>query len=128
MNIRKIVYASLGCVSLGLGAVGAVMPLMPAFPFLLFAAFCFTKSSKRLDEWFKSTKLCKNHLETYVKGKGMTVKTKIRIMVLVTVLLGIGFILMNAVIIGRIILFFVWLFHIIYFLFGVKTIKQGESA
>ena len=45
MNVKKIVYTAVGCLGLGLGAVGAVVPLLPAFPFLLLAAICFGKSS-----------------------------------------------------------------------------------
>lgn len=125
MKVKKILFVILGCVSLGLGAIGAVLPLLPAFPFLLLAAFCFTRSSEKLHKWFISTKLYKNNLESYVKGKGMTWKTKIRIMVTVTLLMSIGFIMMNKVPVGRIILTCVWLFHIIYFTFGVKTLHKG---
>ena len=39
----------------------------------------------------------------------MTMKTKIRIMVTVTIFMSIGFIMMHAVPVGRIILGFVWL-------------------
>lgn len=123
MKIKKVVFIILGCIGLGLGAVGAVLPLMPAFPFLLLAAFCFAKSSEKLNNWFIGTKLYKNNLESYIKGKGMTWKTKIRIMVMVTLLMSIGFIMMSQVPVGRIILACVWAFHIIYFIFGVKTIK-----
>lgn len=123
MKVKKIIYISVGCLGLALGAVGAVLPLLPAFPFLLVAAVCFGKSSEKLNNWFKNTKLYKNNLETYVKGQGMTWKTKIKIMVTVTVLMTIGFILMNQVVVGRIVLSCVWVFHIIYFVFGVKTIK-----
>ena len=59
MKIKKIGYIALGCIGVGLGAVGAVLPLLPAFPFLLLAAFCFARSSERLDRWFKGTKLYK---------------------------------------------------------------------
>lgn len=52
----------------------------------------------------------------------MTGKTKVRIMVTVTVLMSIGFIMMHQVPVGRIVLGGVWIFHIVYFLFGVKTI------
>ena len=109
---------------MALGAVGAVLPLLPAFPFLLLAAFCFAKSSEKLHRWFTGTKLYKNNLESYVKGQGMTWKTKIRIMITVTVLMSIGFIMMHAVPVGRIVLACVWVFHILYFVFRVKTIKQ----
>ena len=108
----------------GNGAVGAVVPLLPSFPFLLFSAFCFARSSKRLNNWFIGTALYRRHLADYVKGRGMTMKTKARIMVLVTLLMGVGFILMRRVPVGRIILAAVWLFHILYFLFVVKTIRD----
>ena len=106
----------------------AILPLLPAFPFLLLAAFSFAKSSQRLHRWFTGTKLYKNNLESYVKGKGMTRKTKIRIMVTVTILMSIGFVMMHAVPIGQIVLAGVWAFHIFYFLLGVKTIRQTNSS
>lgn len=123
MNIKKAFFVVLGCLSLGLGAVGAVLPILPTVPFLMLAAFCFAKSSEKLHNWFVSTKLYKKNLESFVQGKGMTVKTKIRIMVTVTILMSIGFIMMHAVPVGRIILGFVWLFHVMYFIFGIKTLK-----
>lgn len=128
MTIKKALYILLGCLSLGLGAVGAVLPLLPAFPFLLLAAFCFARSSEKLHSWFIGTRLYKNNLESYVAGKGMTRKTKIRIMVTVTLLMTIGFIMMDAVPVGRIVLGCVWVFHILYFVFGVKTIPLSPAA
>ena len=126
--MKKILLIILGCIGLGLGAVGAVVPMLPAFPFLMLAAVCFAKSSEKLDRWFKSTKLYKNNLETYVKGQGMTKKTKIKVMITVTVLMSIGFVMMfsKAIYVPCIILGCVWLFHIIYFAFGVKTYKPTE--
>lgn len=126
VKVKKILYIILGCIGVGLGAVGAVMPLLPAFPFLLLAAFCFARSSEKLHNWFINTKLYKNNLETYVKGQGMSWRTKIRVMVTVTLLMSIGFIMMHRVPVGRIILAGVWAFHIIYFTFGVKTFKSDE--
>ena len=126
MRIKKLLYMIIGCIGLGLGALGAALPLLPAFPFLLLAAFCFGKSSKRLHKWFIGTKLYKNNLESYVKGRGMTWKTKIRIMIIVTVTMSVGFIMMNAVPVGRIVLCGVWVFHVLYFVFRVKTIKPGQ--
>ncbi len=127
MKLKKVIYITVGCIGLALGAVGAVLPLLPAFPFLLLAAICFGKSSERLDRWFKNTKLYKNNLESFVKGQGMTWKTKIKIMITVTVLMTIGFIMMNQVVVGRIVLACVWVFHILYFIFGVKTIKNTNK-
>ncbi len=124
MSLKKVVYIVLGCVSLGLGAVGAAVPLLPAFPFLMFSLFCFAKSSKKLHDWFISTKLYKKNIESYVEKKGMTVKAKWRVMSFVTVTMLIGFICMSNVPIGRIVLALVWVFHILYFIFGIKTIEE----
>lgn len=123
MNLKKIIYIAVGCIGLGIGAVGAVLPLLPAFPFLLLAAICFGKSSEKLHQWFIGTKLYKDNLESYVAGQGMTWKTKIRIMIIVTLTMSVGFVMMDQVPVGRIVLACVWVFHILYFCFRVKSIK-----
>lgn len=91
MNIKKILWMTLGFIGLGIGAVGAVLPMLPAFPFLLLAAFGFGKSSEKLHTWFIGTRLYKNNLESYVKGQGMTRETKIKVMITVTALMSFGF-------------------------------------
>ena len=128
MKLKKILLVIIGCISVGFGALGVVLPILPTVPFLLLAAFCFARSSERLNNWFIGTKLYKNNLESYVKGEGMTRKTKIKIMVTVTILMTIGFIMMDQVLVGRIVLACVWVFHVIYFVFGVKTIKTGQES
>ena len=125
MSIKKILYIILGCIGVGLGAVGAVLPLLPSFPFLLLAAFCFARSSERLNNCFINTRLYKENLESYVQGRGMTRKTKVRFMVTVTILMSVGFIMMHAVPVGRIVLGCVWVFHILYFCLGVKTFQES---
>ena len=127
MRLKKILYVVLGCAGVALGAVGAVLPLLPAFPFLLFAAFCFARSSEKLNRWFTGTKLYKNNLESYVKGKGMTRKTKVKIMVTVTLLMSVGFLMMDQVPVGRTVLACVWVFHVLYFMMGVRSIQAGEG-
>ena len=128
MKLKKLLFVIIGCIGVGLGALGVVLPILPTVPFLLLAAFCFARSSERLNNWFIGTKLYKNNLESYVKGEGMTRKTKIKIMGTVTVLMTIGFIMMDQVLVGRIVLACVWVFHVIYFVFGVKTIKTGQES
>lgn len=129
MKLKKILYIIVGCIGVGLGAVGAVVPMLPAFPFLLLAAFCFARSSEKLHNWFIHTKLYKDNLEDYVAGRGMTWTTKIRIMITVTALMSIGFTMMalKNVTAGCFVLTGVWAFHIIYFIWGVKTIPASKE-
>lgn len=128
--MKKIILVIIGCIGVGLGALGAVLPILPAFPFLLLAAVCFTKSSDRLDRWFRGTKLYKNDLESFINGQGMTRKTKIKVMITVTLLMSIGFAIMfsKEIYVPCIILGGVWLFHIIYFAFFVKTHRPQENT
>ena len=129
MKIKKILWITLGFIGLGIGAVGAVLPMLPAFPFLLLAAFSFGKSSEKLHTWFIGTKLYKKNLESYVAGRGMTWATKIRVMITVTLLMGFGFgmMLAKSIFIPCNILFCVWVFHILYFIFGVKKYMPKEE-
>lgn len=117
----KIVYQIVGFLFLGLGCIGIVLPILPTTPFFIVAAFCFAKSSKKINDWFISTKLYKNYLNSYVNEKSMTIKTKLSIIISVTILLGIGFYVMDQVPVGRIVVVVVWLCHVIYFGFRVKT-------
>ena len=127
MKIQKAFFVALGCVSLGIGAVGAVLPLLPTFPFLLLAAFCFAESSEKLHNWFTSTKLYQENLDDFMQGRGMTKRTKLRIMATVTALMAFGFAVMGRVPVGRVILVAVWVFHVVYFCFGIKTIEEDEA-
>lgn len=124
--MKKVLYVILGCIGLGLGALGAALPLLPAFPFLMLSAFCFARSSERLHSWFTSTRLYKNNLESFVRGKGMTWRTKLRIMGVVTLTMAFGFAMMGRVPVGRIILAIVWVCHILYFIFGIRTIPAAQ--
>lgn len=117
----KIVYIVIGCISVALGAVGSFLPILPTTPFLLLAAFCFARGSERLNNWFVGTKLYQKHLDSFVKRRAMDIKTKLTIILTVTALMTVGFIMMKQVLIGRIILFIVWVSHILYFVFRVKT-------
>ena len=90
-------------------------------------ALGFAKSSERLHTWFTGTKLYKNNLESYVRGEGMTAAAKRRIMLTVTALMAVGFALMmrKELYILCIILACVWVGHVIYFVFGVKTCQSA---
>ena len=83
-----------------------------------------------MEDWFKGTKLYKKHLESFVEKKGMLVSTKVCILTTVTILMGLGFFFMarKGIWIPCIILAVVWIAHMIYFLFFVKTIKQETAA
>ena len=128
--MKRILYVMIGCVCLALGALGTLIPVLPTVPFLMLAAFSFARSSEKLHRWFMGTRLYRDNLADFAAGRGMTRKTKVRIMITVTLLMSAGFIMMGlkGIVTGCVVLGCVWLLHAIYFIFGIKTIPAAEVA
>ena len=129
MAIKRLIFLILGLICLALGTVGVFLPILPTVPFYMVTVFCFSQSSQKLHDWFISTELYKKHLKSFVEKKGMLLKTKISIITTVTLLMGFGFFMMaeKGIWIPCIILAVVWIYHIVYFVFGVKIIKEENS-
>jgi hypothetical protein len=48
---RRLIFGSAGIVFALLGAAGLVLPLVPGTLFLIIAAYCFARSSQRMESW-----------------------------------------------------------------------------
>lgn len=116
----KIVYIVLGFIALGLGTLGIALPILPTVPFYLLASWCFAKGSDRFSNWFKGTKLYKKHLESFEKNKEMTMKTKLKILIPVSIMLLIVFFRYD-VLPMRITIAALIAFKYYYFLVKIKT-------
>ena len=125
--MKKLLYLAGGFIGLGLGALGAALPLLPAFPFLLLAAYCFARSSERLHRWFVGTRFIRktwkacggpwhdppHQAADHDPGDpdhGHRVGHDGRVPV------------------GRVILGIVWAGHVLYFIFGIRTLPEQENS
>ena len=73
----RVFLIFVGFISVGLGILGIFLPLLPTTPFLLLAAACFSKSSKRFYNWLLSNKLFGKYIKNYREGLGIPLKIKI---------------------------------------------------
>ncbi len=126
--IIRHLWGAAGVCCFGLGALGAVLPLLPTTPFILLAALCFARSSKKLDSWFRTTKLYKTVFEGLLTRRAMTLSAKLKLLIPITLLLGISFMLMSEFLPGRIIVATIFIGHIVYFGFMVKTEKPESPV
>lgn len=122
----KPLFIVLGFLFLGMGALGAMVPILPTVPFLLLASFFFTKSSKRINDWFISTGIYKKHLNDFVSSRAMTFKTKILILTLATCMLAIGFYFSPWY--AKIVILLLMLLKYYYFIFRIRTIKKEKIS
>lgn len=101
---------------------GSDLPILPTTPFLLVASFCFARGSERFHKWFMGTKLYKNHLDSFVKERAMTLKTKLCILLPASAMLMCAFFMMSNLP-GRIFILLLILFKYVYFFTKIKTIR-----
>ena len=125
-NPVRIVWLLIGFLSMGIGAVGVVLPVLPTTPFLLLASFCLAKGSARFHRWFTGTNLYKNHLESFVENRTMTLKTKFSLLIPASCMLILAFLAMQNVY-GRVFIIFLILFKYVYFFTRIRTVPAGQN-
>ena len=57
----------------------------------------------------------------FFNGEGLSIRQKVTMMSITTIMMTIAFIMMDEIMIGRIVLICAWLFHVFYFIFRIKT-------
>lgn len=123
-NYFRIIWLLAGFLAMGIGAVGAVLPVLPTTPFLLLASFCLAKGSERFHRWFTGTKLYKKHLESFVKNRSMTLRTKFSLLIPASCMLVLALLAMPNYY-GRLFIVFLIIFKYVYFFTKIKTVPAG---
>lgn len=72
----RIALAGVGLVCVGLGAIGIFVPVLPTTPFLLLAAWCFIRSSRRLHAWLLGHRRLGPYVAGFLDGGGMPRRAK----------------------------------------------------
>lgn len=122
-NPTKILWIVIGFISMGIGMIGVVFPVLPTTPFLLLASFCLAKGSERFHRWFTKTKLYQKHLDSFLKNRAMTLKTKFCILLPVSGMLLFALVAMGNIY-GRIFIVFLLVFKYVYFFTRIATVEN----
>ncbi len=121
--MRKIIYLTIGFIALILGLIGTILPILPTTPFLLLTSFCFAKGSTKFHNWFTQTKVYKNHLETFVTERSMTLKTKVCLLTFASIMLLFPLILVDVIWV-RLLIICLYITKYYYFIYRIKTIPS----
>lgn len=88
--MKKIVMLIFGTIFLILGIVGIILPVIPQIPFLLVSFFFFSRSSDRIERWFKNSTFYKKYLREIVEKKQVSKKQVLIAVLMTSVSLGIA--------------------------------------
>ncbi|NMA95938.1 MAG: DUF454 domain-containing protein [Clostridiales bacterium] len=125
-TIRNIIYITLGFLFLIIGGIGAVLPILPTTPFLLLASFFFARGSERFNNWFISTKIYKNNIESFIQSRSMTLKTKVRILSLASAMLLLAIYLVDNIY-ARIGIACIMAYKYYYFIYHIETLYTNKK-
>ncbi|WP_242985417.1 YbaN family protein [Vallitalea okinawensis] len=85
-----MVFFIVGLVALILGILGVFLPLLPTTPFLLLAAYCLARSSKKMHHWLIHHKILGEYIVNYTQYRAIKKKTKIVAITVLWLSLGIS--------------------------------------
>ena len=74
--VKKYFWMGLGFLSLGMAYVGVIVPGIPFSIFLVFAAYCFARSSKKWHDWLYNHKYFGPFLTNRVQKRVFPTKGK----------------------------------------------------
>jgi uncharacterized membrane protein YbaN (DUF454 family) len=72
----RVIYGTLGWCAVGLAIAGIVLPGLPTTVFVLIASYCFSRSSRRFENWLKNNRWLGPRLERAAQGGGMPASVK----------------------------------------------------
>ncbi len=102
--IKKRILIALGTFFAILGFIGVFLPILPTTPFLLLAAACYVRSSKRLYHRLINHKLLGIYIKNYVEDKKLPLKAKLTTITMLWVSILISIIIMQKTIMTIILL------------------------
>ncbi len=105
--------------------IAIFVPLLPTTPFLLLAAACYAKGSKKFYSWFINNRFSGKYISNYLERRGVPAKTKILSILLLWLTIGYSAIFVVPVLIGKVILVIIAVGVTLHIL-SIKTLKEPQ--
>jgi uncharacterized membrane protein YbaN (DUF454 family) len=124
-SIKKGLLVILGTLFLVLGIIGIFIPLLPTTPFLLLAAACYIRGSKKFYDRLIKNKLLGEYIKNYQEGRGVPINVKIISIFFLWITIIFSTLIIISDILIRIILFVIAIgvtIHII----TIKTLEKNR--
>lgn len=86
--IKKKLYVLAGTLCVGIGALGVLVPVLPTTPFLLLAAACYIRGSRRFYRWLMNNRWCGEFIRNYREGRGIPRRQKSALILLLWITIG----------------------------------------
>lgn len=123
--VLRWIFLFCGFVLVGVGILGMFLPLLPTTIFFILAAWCFARSSERFHHWLHNNRLFGKYLNNYRINKGMTVKSKLITILVLTAGITISMYFAAEHIIVKILLAAIW-FGVCWHIIALKTVKEEQ--
>ena len=103
-KLKKGLLIFAGTVFTATGIIGIFVPILPTTPFLLLAAACYLRSSRRLYNWLLGNRFFGAYVRNYLHGRGMPRKVKIATIFLLWITIACSIIFAVQALVIRVIL------------------------
>jgi len=96
-KVKRTLFVIAGTLFLIIGFIGVVIPVLPTTPFLLLAAACYIRGSKRIHYWMINNKVFGDFVKNYMERKGITFKQKVTTLIFLwlTIIISIYYFINN---------------------------------
>lgn len=91
----KWIWLAVGWISVAIGGIGVVVPGLPTTVFMVFAAWCFSKSSPRFEQWLLDLPGVGQLIRDYRDGMGMPKRAKLTALVMITTAVSVSAIILD---------------------------------
>ncbi len=106
-----------------LGFLGILIPLLPTTPFLLLAAACYARGSRRFYDWLLNNRLFGKYIKDYIAGRGISFRTKVLSISLLWLTIGYSTLFVMPLFFGKIVLVLIAVTVTIHIL-KIKTLEE----